>query len=331
MAGVFGVNARLDGVPAELDLVLGDRDRLPTGNPQLFGDQIYPCDHLGDRMFHLDAGIHFHEIKRPAAVHQEFHGAGALVANGAGGGHGGIAHLAAQVGVDGHAGSLFQQLLVAALDRAVALAQVDHVAVAIGQHLHFHVSGPVDEFLHVEARVAEGSLRFPLGRFEQALDLIGPRHQAHAAAAAASGGLDHHRIAHRFGQSRSLLRAGQQAGTTGDGGHPHPFHGGLSGRLISHRADGLGGGTHKRDAVVGADLGEAVVFGQKAVAGVNCVSTPGGGRRQNVGDVEVALAAGRFANAYGFVGELHVQGVFIHRAVDRDGGNAELPAGAQDA
>ncbi len=49
----------------------------------------------------------------------------------------------------------FDDLLMAALHGAVALAQVNHVAVIVGQHLEFDVPRPLQEFLHVDLVVAE--------------------------------------------------------------------------------------------------------------------------------------------------------------------------------
>ena len=54
---------------------------------------------------------------------------------------------------------LFHQLLMAALDAAFALAQADHVAVLVGQHLELDVARALDELLHVEIAVAEGGRR----------------------------------------------------------------------------------------------------------------------------------------------------------------------------
>ena len=60
------------------------------------------------------------------------------------------------------------------------------------------------------------------------------------------------------------------------------------------------------------------------------VGTTGGGGRQDVGNVEVALAAQGFAHADRFIGELHVQRVLINGAVHRHGGDAELAAAPND-
>ena len=51
----------------------------------------------------------------------------------------------------------------------------------------------------------------------------------------------------------------------------------------------MGRRAHKGDAVVTAHLSKAVVFRQESVAGMDGIDPAGSGRRQDVGDIEVAL------------------------------------------
>ena len=67
-----------------------------------------------------------------------------------------LAHGAALLLGDARGRRFLDHLLVAALHGAVALAQVDRVAVAVGQHLELHVPGPLQELLHIHRVVAEG-------------------------------------------------------------------------------------------------------------------------------------------------------------------------------
>ena len=46
-----------------------------------------------------------------------------------------------------------------ALERAFALAQMNHVAVPVAQHLKFDVPRALDQLLHVHVRTAERLLR----------------------------------------------------------------------------------------------------------------------------------------------------------------------------
>ena len=111
------------------------------------------------------------------------------------------------------------ELLVAALDGAVALAEVDDVAVVVGQDLHLDVPGLDDELLDVDAAVAEGGLGLGLGGVEAGAQgdvVVG---DAHAASAAAGGGLDEDRVADLVGELQRLVprcrRRPSEPGTVG--------------------------------------------------------------------------------------------------------------------
>ena len=71
---------------------------------------------------------------------------------------------------------------MAALDRAVALAEVDHVAVRVGEHLHLDVARILDEPLDVHGRVGEVLLALPRRGREGALRLVGRADELHALA-----------------------------------------------------------------------------------------------------------------------------------------------------
>ena len=78
----------------------------------------------------------------------------------------------------GDRGRLFDQLLVAALHRAFALAQMDG-ALVIGEDLDLDVPGPLDVLLEVDAGVAERLERFGRGGFERAIQCRRLAHHAH--------------------------------------------------------------------------------------------------------------------------------------------------------
>ena len=65
----------------------------------------------------------------------------------------------ARLGRERGRGRLLEQLLVAALDGAVALAQVHAVAVLVGQHLELDVPRVLHVPLQVHLAVAERRLR----------------------------------------------------------------------------------------------------------------------------------------------------------------------------
>ena len=61
VVGVFGADARLDGVAGDLQLVLHARQRLARGHAQLPLDQVPAGNGFGDGVLDLQARVHFHE------------------------------------------------------------------------------------------------------------------------------------------------------------------------------------------------------------------------------------------------------------------------------
>src|SRR3546814_6993641 len=74
-------------------------------------------------------------------------------------------------GVQRRREGFLQQLLVTPLQRAVALAEVDGTALAVGPQLHLDVTRPPEVLFHVDFVVAEGRLGFrareAVGRSEE--------------------------------------------------------------------------------------------------------------------------------------------------------------------
>ena len=58
---VLGVDAALDGVAAQLDVVLADRELLAGGDADALAHDVDARDHLGHAVLDLDAGVHLEE------------------------------------------------------------------------------------------------------------------------------------------------------------------------------------------------------------------------------------------------------------------------------
>ena len=82
-------------------------------------------------MFDLDTGVHLHKIKVIIIIEQKLDSAGVSVVYGLCCGDCGHAHTLSQAFAHRRARRYLEDLLVAALDRAVAFAQVDDVAVFV--------------------------------------------------------------------------------------------------------------------------------------------------------------------------------------------------------
>ena len=195
MSWVFGVDARFDRVPFELDVGLGDGEDLTCGDPDLPFDQVQPFavdadDLFGDGMLHLETGVHFHEeeLVRGLVGDQKLHGAGADIVHRTGGVNRRRADPCPDFGAVGQAleqrrGCFLDDLLVPALQGALTLAQVDGVAVTVGEDLDLDVPGGADQSFQEQRVVAEGALGDAPGGFQGGRQILGPLHHVHALAA----------------------------------------------------------------------------------------------------------------------------------------------------
>ena len=190
VVGVFGVQAHLDGMAGQHDVLLRQRQRFARRHAQLPLHQVLAGDAFGHRVLDLQARVHFQEVVVVLRIDDELDRARAPVAHGQRGSHGVCAHLRAHLRRDHGGGRFLDHLLAAALRRAVALAQVHGVAVRIGEHLDLDVAAVVDQALQHQRAVAKGAGGFAPGALDGGLQLVVVPYQAHAAPAAARHGFD---------------------------------------------------------------------------------------------------------------------------------------------
>ena len=91
-------------------------------------------------MLDLQARVHLEEVELAVGTHQALDRAGRVVVHRGRGLHGHRAEALAQLVVDDGRRTLLDDLLMAALQRAFALADVDDVAVLVADDLHFDVA-----------------------------------------------------------------------------------------------------------------------------------------------------------------------------------------------
>ena len=187
-ARVLAVDPELDGVPAQRRVVVAEL--LAVGDPELLADQVDARDLLGHRVLDLQAGVDLEEGDGAVLADEELAGAGAVVAGLA---HdrlaGGVEPLDLLVGQE-RRGRLLDELLVAALQRAVAGGDDHDVAVLVGQHLGLDVPRAVEVLLDEALAAAEGGHRLAHGRVVELGDLLHRARDLQAATAAAEGRLD---------------------------------------------------------------------------------------------------------------------------------------------
>ena len=291
-----------------------------------------PGDHLGDRVFDLKAGVHLHEeeLVRPIRGDDEFDGACAGVVHAASGIAGGRADARPGRRIEQGRRRFLDDLLVTPLQAAFALAEVDHVAVPVGEHLHLDVPGVQHKPLDKQRVVAERRRRLPTRARQRGGQLRGLMHHPHPLASTACRRLDQHRIT-------DLVRSGDQIGVSETGArhtrhdrHAERRHRGLRGDLVAHGLDRRGRRTDERDASLLQRRGELRVLRKESVAGVDRLCAGASGRLNDCLDVEVALPRGRGADAHRDVGLGHVAGTGVGVAEHRDRADTHRPQRADD-
>src|SRR5262245_8008512 len=190
-------------------------------------------------MLDLKPSVHLEEVEIALLVDNELDGTGRVVADGLGERDGLGSHRLARLSVEERARRLLHDLLIAALDRAFALAEMNDITVLVAEHLDLDMARLLDIFFDEDAIVAEARLGLAPRRGKALANFLGVVGDAHALAAAAGGGLDHDRIADLLGDLDRLLRIFDNAEMAGNGRDL-----GLGGELlrldlVAHRLDRL--------------------------------------------------------------------------------------------
>ena len=74
IGGIFGIDPALDAVTLDSYIFLPITKRCAPRHADLFLHQIDAGDHLGDRMFDLNPGIHLDEVKTTIGIEEELDG-----------------------------------------------------------------------------------------------------------------------------------------------------------------------------------------------------------------------------------------------------------------
>ena len=235
-------------------------------------------------------------------------------------------------GVEGGGGAFLPDLLMAPLQRTVALAEMDGAAPAVAEHLDLDVARALRDISRDRPRRRRRRPWPPrvrsrarwTARSGQCATFM-PRPPPPAAALTSTGKPIVCAIAMRLGVG------GDAAFGARHHRNAEPLGGALGLDLVAHQADMLGLGADEMDVVLFENFGEARVLGQKAVARMHRVGAgdlAGGEQRR---DIEIAVARGRRADADALVGEPDMHGVGVGGRVHGDGRDAEFLAGAQHA
>ena len=210
---VLGVEPDLDRVPARLgapDVEVGQRGAL--GHRELQRDQVDAEDLLGHRVLDLEPGVHLQE-EEPLGLRvvEELDRAGADVADRRGRDAGRVVQCSGHLGGEVGRGRLLDHLLVAPLDRAVAFAEHEDVAVPVADDLHLDVAAALDVRLDEDGAVAERAGRLVAGAADLGVERREVADDPHAATTATSRRLHDERGGRRPSAPRERLSTGTPA------------------------------------------------------------------------------------------------------------------------
>ncbi len=327
VGGVLGGDPALQRRTAQPDRVLAQAEvlqGLAGGDPHLRLHQVDLGDLLGHGVLDLDPRVHLDEDVVALGVEQELHGAGVAVADLLGEPHRVGAHPLAELGVEVGRRRDLDHLLVTSLHRAVALEEVDHVALAVGEDLHLDVPRVDHGLLDEHRRVAERALGLAHAGVDRVLEVLLLVDLAHAAAATAGDGLHEERVGQLLGGLHQLVEVvvgrhrvqRRYAGLLGRRDRPG---------LVAGELEHLGGRPDEGDARVGARLGEVGVLREEPVARVDGVRT---GLDRHLDDrLGVQVGAHRvadLADLVGLVGLHPVLGPAVLVGEDRHRARAHL-------
>src|SRR6266566_3538836 len=151
VGGIFCIDTTLDCVSIPTNFFLAKRERQPSGDCDLFTNEIESGYQFGYWVFHLEPCVHFEKIKVARfAGYQKLHRSGTHIIHGARELNGSSAHCRAQCGIVNWRGALFDYFLMAALNGAFALAQMQHISVAIGKDLYLDMARMRNDLFEVE-------------------------------------------------------------------------------------------------------------------------------------------------------------------------------------
>ena len=173
-------------------IVLIEIERQVGGHCDLCLDQIDPGDHFRNGMLDLNPGIDFNEEEVVIFINDELHRSGIAVVRPADHPYGSIADFFSAWGWQIGTGSLLDQLLMPSLDTTIPFIKVNDLAMVVGNHLHFNMTGIANVAFQINPTVSEGGLRFGsclVQRRNQRLLRFG---NTHSFAAATCGRLDQH-------------------------------------------------------------------------------------------------------------------------------------------
>jgi hypothetical protein len=214
---------------------------------------------------------------------------------------------------------------MAPLQGTVALEQMNQMAVLVAEELHLDVARSLDVLLQEYIRDPKGRIGFPACLLHCFVEVLGREGDAHAAAAAAHGGLDDYGIAEFSGQRPGRGPGADWGVATRQNGNAGLLADFSGSELISQLLEDLHSGSHKSDPRLRACPRECRILGKEAVARMDGIDFMTAGQSHDPGNIEIGTdRLTGFADRVGFIGLEPVQREPILVRVDGDSADAKL-------
>ncbi len=285
----------------------------------LHADEVDAGHFLGYGVLDLEPRIGLDEgegrgVARRIRIDQEFERSEAPEVHVVGQPHGGIAKLLAQAGVEAGTGRDLHDLLVAALQRAIALPDMAG-GLAVARDLDLDVAGARHERFGIDLVVAERSLGFRAAARVGGFQFVFLGHDAHAAAAPAGDRLDDDGAAcleerTRLFQRRRALRARQHGNAEAFGQRAGAGLVAEDRQHLRRRPDEV----QPRRLAGGRKVG---ILRQEAITRMHRIAAGGLGRGNDPRDVEIGRRPAAAERLRG-VGRPHMGGGGVVIGVDGD-------------
>ena len=186
-------------------------------------------------MLHLQPSIHLQKIEIHIRVSNKLHRTRRLIVHSFGQRTTLLTHLLASSFIKKRRRRLLNHLLMTALNRALPLTQINHIAIAIGHHLNFNMAGLLNIFLNKDARITKARTRLISGTLKTIPTVrIIPSH-AHAFTTATSRSLKHHRVTNSRANLNRMVSIANHIRVTRNTVNPRLFSNQLRGNFIPHR------------------------------------------------------------------------------------------------
>ena len=328
---VFRVDADLDGMAARCMRVRVEKSGVARGEADHPLDKINARDLLGHAMLDLQARVHFEEIERAAVrIEDELDGACRAIADGLAELHRRREKRGALLLRQSRRGRLLDDLLIAPLRRAVALAEREDAALSITENLHLDMPRMGHELFEKDARVLEIAPAQPLDGREGVGEFRAIPAHAHPDAAAARRALQHHRIADALHLDRRRIRARDEARARQQR-HAVLLRDGARGVLQAEDAHLLRRRPDERETRLLAGFREVRVLAEEAVARMNRLRAGAPRGVENLFHEQVAFADRRRPEQNRLIGLAHMDRIRVRLRIHRDRADTEPVQRAGDA